>query len=694
MAQHYISQPLAIVESPQINITSTDIPEIPDILCIVVYRLIQAKIPSTFNGIMGTEKQNPEPSDLACTRCRERKIRCGRERPHCRSCEREDVPCVYQNPVKRVNHLKLLCDSVDRLQDRLTSIESHLSRLHNPEVSVSARQSPRVDMGSETIPESRWKSLPSLPSLCRGFQGRVREAGRTTAAIDSSLESVCVHASTTEPFPPYSDVTVPLLPKPQVSAAIEHFLHNVDVQTDVFEQEHLRAQLDRVYKQPDDAWAICFKTITLLVLGLEIARAGVLFGDFARSMLPSRASLVSSRLLTKERLVNVQTLILLSVAAQQLDPPDWTELIFANACLLARSMRLHGTLDENSHETTKVLQALYARDRSLCIARGSLCWLPREDFNLTGQMAAMSRESLYAQQLRLAVIQDEIYRVAHTSSSMQPVETQLDQYAVESGVLCGPTPTIVCRVVSVLEFLSARILTFCSQSQSPQAHMDARTSCLLLLIAYGDQSREVQDALRAILPGTETSGPEPPCSPFFTPLDTFSLPGLFLLLEDQLVTQDTTTQSLSNRDLLGRVSTCYTEQTSRLPPSHHHRRVSSILTQLLHVIDKIRTSRETSSAPINQSSGESIDSELPEIWPPPPPPSSASLTWDSWLSVSSPLGAPSLGPPTPLPSMRVASPDLLTQMLISSQGLEDTDALSWSILEEPGRKRRREDGGM
>lgn len=48
-------------------------------------------------------------SDLACTRCRERKIRCGRERPHCRSCEREEgVVCVYQNPVKRVNHLKLL----------------------------------------------------------------------------------------------------------------------------------------------------------------------------------------------------------------------------------------------------------------------------------------------------------------------------------------------------------------------------------------------------------------------------------------------------------------------------------------------------------------------------------------------------------------------------------------------------------
>ncbi|RYF38694.1 MAG: Zn(II)2Cys6 transcription factor [Cytophagaceae bacterium] len=47
--------------------------------------------------------------DLACTRCRERKIRCGRERPECSNCERDGgATCVYQNPAKRVNHIKLL----------------------------------------------------------------------------------------------------------------------------------------------------------------------------------------------------------------------------------------------------------------------------------------------------------------------------------------------------------------------------------------------------------------------------------------------------------------------------------------------------------------------------------------------------------------------------------------------------------
>lgn len=48
-------------------------------------------------------------ADLACTRCRERKVRCDRELPRCGNCEKEaGMACVYQTPVKRVNHLKLL----------------------------------------------------------------------------------------------------------------------------------------------------------------------------------------------------------------------------------------------------------------------------------------------------------------------------------------------------------------------------------------------------------------------------------------------------------------------------------------------------------------------------------------------------------------------------------------------------------
>lgn len=52
--------------------------------------------------------QNWTVADGACSNCRARKIRCGRERPRCSSCYRDEVECVYLSPPKRVNHVKLL----------------------------------------------------------------------------------------------------------------------------------------------------------------------------------------------------------------------------------------------------------------------------------------------------------------------------------------------------------------------------------------------------------------------------------------------------------------------------------------------------------------------------------------------------------------------------------------------------------
>ncbi|GAW13911.1 hypothetical protein ANO14919_033030 [Xylariales sp. No.14919] len=67
--------------------------------------------------------------DMACSRCRERKIRCGRERPACGNCKSDSIECDYSIPEKRVNHIKLLCHNFDRLEDRLNNIEDKLSWL-------------------------------------------------------------------------------------------------------------------------------------------------------------------------------------------------------------------------------------------------------------------------------------------------------------------------------------------------------------------------------------------------------------------------------------------------------------------------------------------------------------------------------------------------------------------------------------
>jgi hypothetical protein len=132
------------------------------------------------------------------------------------------------------------------------------------------------------------------------------------------LQNVCDIAGSTEPFPSFGDhPPIKLLPQKQAVTAVGHFIQHVDCTTDIFVPQNLMSNLERVYSQPqqpgDDAWAVCFNVITLLVLGMEISTQAptALVGDFARSLLPSRAALVSSRLLTTPRLINVQTLILL-----------------------------------------------------------------------------------------------------------------------------------------------------------------------------------------------------------------------------------------------------------------------------------------------------------------------------------------------------------------------------------------------
>ncbi|XRM47069.1 hypothetical protein ABZX51_010072 [Aspergillus tubingensis] len=289
--------------------------------------------------------------DLACTRCRERKIRCGRERPHCRNCEREGgVICLYRIPAKRVNHLKLLCGSIERLQDRLTIIESHLSRLQGlgPRTpgfeedhessqtrtlleGVSATSS-CVDIDDEEEHKEEVSRILApkqsdyyfgrscVAALCENLKVRVQSVPHPTGPIwrplCEMLQHLCDITKVSEPIPSYSDrLVVPLLPRQQATAAIDRFLQNLDCQTDVFVPDNLRANLQRLHSQhqpqPDDAaWGICFQTITLLARVTSQATQGLL-ENFVHSFVPSRAVVVCPGLLNTPRLINVQALLLL-----------------------------------------------------------------------------------------------------------------------------------------------------------------------------------------------------------------------------------------------------------------------------------------------------------------------------------------------------------------------------------------------
>lgn len=247
-------------------------------------------------------------------------------------------------------------DSVNGVKERLINIESHLGRLslsiaqnmdQDNSCSISSTRQASVRGSSHEEDDEDRSTSPSIHNddctdlhvfhnqvdmidyyhgplslfvLCKQFRSCALSLSDTEcgAPLQDMLQRLCEKSGVLEPFPSFGGQSViNLLPKQQATTVISHFFQHVDCATDVFVKSNLLAHIERIYSQwtepGDDVWAICFQAITVLVWGMEIsAQAGNgLFGDFARSFLPSRAALVNSRLLTTPRLINVQTLILL-----------------------------------------------------------------------------------------------------------------------------------------------------------------------------------------------------------------------------------------------------------------------------------------------------------------------------------------------------------------------------------------------
>jgi hypothetical protein len=268
-----------------------------------------------------------------------------------------------------VNHLKSLFDSVNRLNERLEGIESQLGHLSvsiaqnmnrdtfcstssNQETSMAGNpedEDDEIRPGSHSSPCSHGQSELDLfhdhdmvdtfdtfdmvdhyhgPSslfvLCKRFRYRVlatRHSEYNTPLRDT-LNNICEKAGVLEPFPHFgSKPVINIMSKQQANTVISGFFQRVNCATDVFVKSSLLAQVERIYSgstEPgDDVLAICLQVITVLVWGTEIStkNGNGLFGDFARSFLPSRTALVNSSLLTTPTLINIQTLILLVCTA-------------------------------------------------------------------------------------------------------------------------------------------------------------------------------------------------------------------------------------------------------------------------------------------------------------------------------------------------------------------------------------------
>jgi hypothetical protein len=350
-------------------------------------------------------------------------------------------------------------------------------------------------------------------------------------------------------------------------------------------------------------------------------------------------------------------------------------------------------------EQAKVLRSLYSRDKSLCMTRGSVSWLPSYDCEIICQLnAGIDLQAPYLNQCQLAMIQEEVYRFAHAVSkprrpigaglaapkskakkTLQLIEQQMDEYVHKFAVFQAPDAYNGCtsRAIATLEFLTTRILALKhsnEQRHADQVRSDAKMSCLLLLIAQGSQDLQVWSDFKSMIENTASSSkviedPIPHANafpvPFASVLDAFSIPAFFILLSEIVQQKDDNSRSGNDTlNLLRKVSTCYSNSTERMQSNSYHRKLAWIFEQILMIMDLIQnplqhhsmsTPPQLLAAPVAQMSSASHMSPTQAIdffnalnspgeslsnFPFSPPVTGASFIWDNWSLPSGSIGGP------------------------------------------------------
>lgn len=133
------------------------------------------------------------------------------------------------------------------------------------------------------------------------------------------LERLCFVASFETQLDTPEHTSIRLPPKQLLLMVMPQFFSKVDYSTDIFVESQLTANMERIYSRapaPDnDAWAICFNTIILLVLGSDNSTRSdepLMESQFSLPFFNAmRAALHQARFLTTPKLINVQALALL-----------------------------------------------------------------------------------------------------------------------------------------------------------------------------------------------------------------------------------------------------------------------------------------------------------------------------------------------------------------------------------------------
>lgn len=187
------------------------------------------------------------------------------------------------------------------------------------------------------------------------------------------------------------------------------------------------------------------------------------------------------------------------------------EMVFAQACTLARTMGLHQPQASSNNqppeavvEKSKLFRSLYVRDKNFVICQGWTSWLPAHDTDIGRSLEG--HESKHAARIHLARIQDDVCRYFHVMDITDPahcqlvarLEQKLDQWLVTYQVLKSPATTAE-QVGLILSFFATRICILRGSNDvrmALQASKDAKACCIYFLLATSPQpDPRLMDAL-------------------------------------------------------------------------------------------------------------------------------------------------------------------------------------------------------
>ena len=164
------------------------------------------------------------------------------------------------------------------------------------------------------------QSEPSTGSQDESEHCKKNGMSKLTDATKGILSQMCFEAGTEEAVDLHTAPTlIRLPPKQLLLMASTQFLQQADYTTDIFVPSFFGSNMERVYSRAftsaEEAWAICYNAIILLVLGPENSSQdcdSLMSSHFIRPfLLTVRSALSNPRLLMAAKIVNVQALALL-----------------------------------------------------------------------------------------------------------------------------------------------------------------------------------------------------------------------------------------------------------------------------------------------------------------------------------------------------------------------------------------------